>query len=203
MEFYHTPEAHSNFIKKSELPLIKSITSHLSLKKIKKKEFVLKVGEINDSIIYVKTGLLRVYLINEGKEINTWFVNEDELFLSMNSFYRNLPTHENIQALEDCEILTIHKNTYDLLLKENHNLALFAINELYIKLCEYQDQCLALRFMNAEKKYAFLKENRPEIIEKLSQKHIASFLGVETTYLSRIISNYTKTDIQKYSNEYY
>jgi hypothetical protein len=44
--------------------------------------------------------------------------------------------------------------------------------------------------MNAEKKYAFLKENKPEIIEKVSQKHIASFLGIETTYLSKIISNY-------------
>jgi plasmid maintenance system antidote protein VapI len=44
--------------------------------------------------------------------------------------------------------------------------------------------------MTAEKKYEFLKMIRPEIIDRLSQKHIASFLGVETTYLSKIISNH-------------
>ena len=108
----------------------------------------------------------------------------------MNSFYKSIPTQENIQALEDTEIITIDKNKYELLLKENHELCLFVIDELYHKLCDYQDQCISLRLMNAEKKYEFLKENRPEIMEKLSQKHIASFLGVETTYLSKIVSNH-------------
>ncbi len=65
-----------------------------------------------------------------------------------------------------------------------------SINELYIKLCEYQDQCQSLRFMNAEKKYDFLISKMPEIHSRLSQKHIASFLGIETTYLSKIIANY-------------
>ncbi|WP_296686937.1 Crp/Fnr family transcriptional regulator [Flavobacterium sp.] len=176
--------------KKTEHPVIKKIASFLSLKKIKKKEFILQAGEINDNIIYVKSGMLRVYLMYEDKQVNTWFVGEDDFFLSMNSFYYNIPTHEYIEALENSEIITISKSTYEMLLKINHNLSLFAIKELYIKLCEYQDQCLTLRFMNAEKKYAFLKENKPEIIEKVSQKHIASFLGIETTYLSKIISNY-------------
>lgn len=176
--------------KKTEHPVIKKIASFLSLKKIKKKEFILQAGEINDNIIYVKSGMLRVYLMYEDKQVNTWFVGEDDFFLSMNSFYYNIPTHEYIEALENSEIITISKSTYEMLLKINHNLSLFAIKELHIKLCEYQDQCLTLRFMNAEKKYAFLKENKPEIIEKVSQKHIASFLGIETTYLSKIISNY-------------
>ena len=67
---------------------------------------------------------------------------------------------------------------------------MFAINELYIKLCEYSDQCQLLRFMSAEKKYEFLASQKPEILSRLSQKHIASFLGIETTYLSKIISNH-------------
>lgn len=190
MKFHQNPKSGENAVRKSELPVIKEIAPFLNVKKIKKKELIFKAGEINDTITYVNKGLLRVYLINEGKEINTWFINENSFFMSMKSFYYNIPTNEFIEALEDSEIITINKETYEMLLKVNHDLSLFAINELYIKLCEYQDQCLSLRFMNAEKKYAFLKENNPEMIDRLSQKNIASFLGIETTYLSKIIANY-------------
>ncbi len=178
---------------KTDLPIIKQIASFFILKKVKKKEFLLKAGEINEKLFFVKTGLLRVYLDYEGKEINTWFVKEDEFILSVNSFHNNIPSQETIQALEDSEVFSINKNSYNLLLKHNHKLALFAINELYSKLCEYQSQCQSLRFMSAEKKYEYLVKDKREIINRLSQKHIASFLGIETTYLSKIISNH-KTD---------
>ena len=176
--------------KKTELPIMKRFASFLFLKKVKKKDFLLKAGEINDSIFFVKKGLLRVFLEYEGKEINTWFVKEDDFINSINSYHFNTPSQEYIQALEDGEVLSINKNIFTLLIKSDHKLALFTINELYIKLCEYQDQCQSLRFMNAEKKYEFLKLKMPEIHDRLSQKHIASFLGIETTYLSKIIANY-------------
>ena len=117
-------------------------------------------------------------------------MKEDEFISSVNSYYYGMPSKEFIQTIEDCEIITVKKSTYDMVLKHNHKLALFAINELYIKLCEYSDQCQSLRILSAEKKYEFLKTNKPEILERLSQKHIASFLGIETTYLSKIISSY-------------
>ncbi len=190
MEFYKNPESNQNALQKSESPVLQKLATFFFSKKVKKKEFLLKEGEINDTLFYVKKGLLRVYLIHEGKEINTWFVKEDEFISSVKSYYYGIPSQEYIQAIEECEILTVKKNIYDMVLKHNHKLALFVINELYIKLCEYNDQCQSLRFMTAEKKYEFLKTIRPEIIDRLSQKHIASFLGVETTYLSKIISNY-------------
>lgn len=190
MEIFNQFTQEKTHLKKTELQVIQSIYSYLDFKKIKKKELILKSGQVFNKIVYVKKGLLRVYVVKDGKEVNTWFVDEDDLFISMNSFYKSIPTQENIQALEDTEIITIDKNKYELLLKENHELCLFVIDELYQKLCDYQDQCISLRLMNAEKKYEFLKENRPEIMEKLSQKHIASFLGVETTYLSKIVSNH-------------
>lgn len=175
---------------KSDLPILQQIAAFLFSKKIKKKEFLLEAGKINDCIFFVRKGLLRVYLIYEGKEINTWFVKENEFISSVSSYYKAIPSIEYIQAIEDCEILFIKKSTYETLLKYNHKLALFAINELYIKLCEYSDQCQLLRFMSAEKKYEFLASQKPEILSRLSQKHIASFLGIETTYLSKIISNH-------------
>lgn len=174
----------------TDFSFIQKFAQFLFSKKYKKKEFLLKAGEINDRIFYVKKGLLRVYMVHDEKEINTWFVKENEFISSVNSYYNETPSEEYIQALEECEILSVRKSTYTMVLKHNHKLALFAIKQLYIKLCEYSDQCQYLRILSAEKKYAFLKNKNPDILERVSQKHIASFLGIETTYLSKIIASH-------------
>ena len=174
----------------TDFSFIQKFAQFLFSKKYKRKEFLLKVGEVNDRIFHVKKGLLRVFMIHEGKEINTWFVKENEFISSVTSYYNGIPSEEFIQALEDCEIVSFKKSTYEMVLKHNHKLALFAIKQLYIKLCEYSDQCQYLRILYDKKKYEFLKNKKPEVLERLSQKHIASFLGIETTYLSKIIASH-------------
>ncbi len=66
---------------KKERHVVEKLVSLMFVKKFKKKEYLLKEGEICKEIFYVQKGLLRVYIINEGKEINTWFVKEGELQL--------------------------------------------------------------------------------------------------------------------------
>lgn len=179
-----------SFFGNKDVGLLEQLAALLFVKKVKKKSILLEEGKINNSIFYVQKGLLRVYRIHEGKEINTWFVKEGEFINSAPSFYYETPSEEYIEALEDCEILELKKSTYNMMLKNNLKLALFVIDQLYVYLCEYHDQCQSLRFLSAENKYAFLKSKKPEILDRLSQKHIASFLGIETTYLSKIIANY-------------
>jgi CRP-like cAMP-binding protein len=174
------------FFQQKDRPIIEQIVSLLFAKKIKKKNYLLKQGEICKEIFYVKKGLLRVYVINEGKEINTWFVKEGDFITSISSYHHQKPSEHYIDALEDSEIISIKKTTLDFIMKNNHKIALFANNELLDKLCEYQEQASALRFMNAESRYNYLLEKQRDIFDRISQKHLASFLGIETTYLSKI-----------------
>lgn len=177
---------------KKEQHIVEKLVSLLFTKKYKKKEYLLREGEICKEIFYVQKGLLRVYIINDGKEVNTWFVKEGDFITSVSSYHRQKPSEHFIDALEDCEIISIKKPTLDFIMKNNHKAALFATNELFNKLCEYQEQASALRFMNAENRYNYLCEKQPEIFNRISQKHLASFLGVETTYLSKIVRKKTK-----------
>lgn len=86
--------------------------------------------------------------------------------------------------------MSIRKDVAFTVLKNNHKFALFAVDELFNNLCEYSDQCDMLRYMTSEKRYLFLKERKPEILERLSQKHLASYIGVESTYLSKIVNQF-------------
>jgi CRP-like cAMP-binding protein len=188
----------NKFFSKKDLFLVEKLASFLFSKKINKKELLLQEGEINDRMFYVQKGLLRVYFINEdGKEINTWFVKEGEFVYACHSFHYQIPSEEYIEALEDSVIMTIKKETWLMLLRNNHKLALFTVNELMANIAEFATQATVLRLMTGEKKYEYLITHKSDIIDRISQKHLASYLGVETTYLSKIISNYKNNEEAK------
>lgn len=178
------------FFKKKDIPLLEQLATLPFTKKIKKGNHILHAGDVNKHIFYVQSALFRVYLLNDDKEVNTWFVKEGEFITSVKSFHKQEPATEYIQALEDSVVLSIRKDVVDMVLKSNHKFALFAIDELFNNLCEYSDQCDMLRYMTSEKRYLFLKERKPEILERLSQKHLASYIGVDSTYLSKIVNQY-------------
>lgn len=182
------------FFKKKDLPLLEQLATLPFSKKIKKGDHILNAGDINKHIFYVQSGLFRVYLLNDDKEVNTWFVQEGEFITSLKSFHKEIPTNEYIQALEDSVILAIRKDVAFMVLKNNHKFALFAIDELFENLCEYSDQCDMLRYMTSEKRYLFLKEKKPKILNRLSQKHLASYIGVDSTYLSKIVNQFKNID---------
>ncbi|WP_374505206.1 Crp/Fnr family transcriptional regulator [Flavobacterium sp.] len=188
----------NKFFTKKDLFLIEKLASFLFSKKIKKKELLLRAGEVNNKMFYVQKGLLRVYYIREdGKEVNTWFVKEGQFVYACHSFHYQIPSEEYIEAMEDSVIMSIKKDTWLMLLRNNHKLALFTVNELMTNIAEFSAQSEMLRMMNAEEKYAFLKTHKGDILDRISQKHLASYLGTDTTYLSKIISNYKANEESK------
>ncbi len=184
----------NRFFTKKDLFLIEKLAAFLFSKKIQKKELLLREGQVNDRMFYVQKGLLRVYYIHDGKEVNTWFVKEGEFVYACHSFHYEIPSEEYIEAMEDSVIMSIKKETWLMLLRNNHKLALFTVYEMMSNIAEFAAQSNMLRMMTGEEKYAYLKTQKKDIIDRISQKHLASYLGVDTTYLSKIINNYKNTE---------
>jgi CRP-like cAMP-binding protein len=184
----------NRFFTKKDLFLVEKLAAFLFSKKIQKKELLLREGQVNDRMFYVQKGLLRVYYIHDGKEVNTWFVKEGEFVYACHSFHYEIPSEEYIEAMEDSVIMSIKKETWLMLLRNNHKLALFTVYEMMSNIAEFAAQSNMLRMMTGEEKYAYLKTQKKDIIDRISQKHLASYLGVDTTYLSKIINNYKYTE---------
>ena len=184
----------NRFFTKKDLLLVEKLAAFLFSKKIQKKELLLREGQVNDRMFYVQKGLLRVYYIHDGKEVNTWFVKEGEFVYACHSFHYEIPSEEYIEAMEDSVIMSIKKETWLMLLRNNHKLALFTVYEMMSNIAEFAAQSNMLRMMTGEEKYAYLKTQKKDIIDRISQKHLASYLGVDTTYLSKIINNYKNTE---------
>jgi CRP-like cAMP-binding protein len=145
---------------------------------IRKNEHFIKEGIICNNIAFINKGLLRIYYLKEGTEINTCFCRENSITSSFDSFINRTPSKEYIQALENVELITL---SYENLLK------LYELSPDWQRVSRLMtereclrlsDRLTSLSFKTAKEKYLNLLETQPEIIQRVSIQHIASYLGI-------------------------
>jgi CRP-like cAMP-binding protein len=161
---------------------------YFQIEKIAKGEYLVKEGQICNKIAYINEGIFRIYYFKDGTEINTCFCIENSITSSFNSFINQIPSNETIQALENSVVVTISSMNLAKLYREN------AIWQTVSRLLT-EKECLrlsdragSLSFETALEKYKNLLKYQPDIIQRVSIQHIASYLGVSRETLSRIRS---------------
>lgn len=166
------------------------ILSKVSITKIKSKTFYLKAGRIQESLGFVYSGLLRsYYLTDDGKEITTAFLSENNTATDYRSFIQQTPSKFYIKTLEPCILINLSYNS----LQECYSK--FKTFEKYGRLiAEYllnkrQNKIESFLFENAEQRYLnFIKDN-PSLLNRITLTHLSSFLGIERQSLTRIRKN--------------
>ena len=156
--------------------------------KVKKGEFILREGEVCDRLYYIESGLIRIFRTQESKEITTWFSKEGDFISTVNSFHFGVPSLESFEALEDCVIYSINKKAYHFLVEQSSSFALFAMNELFNNLCEYQNQCEFLRTLSAVERVKLIEKKYPFFLTRVKNKDLSTFLNIEATYLSKLLN---------------
>lgn len=162
-------------------------------KTIAKGEFLIKANTVVQHYYLVESGFLRSFVIDlKGNEVTTNFYAKGSMVLEETSFFLKTHTKENVQAVEDTVVWQKDYATF-----QNH----FNLSEKYREwgrahlsknFFVFKQRSLALLTETASKRYSDLLKQNPEIIKKASLKHIASFLGVTDTSLSRIRKEITK-----------
>ncbi|AZI24305.1 Crp/Fnr family transcriptional regulator [Pedobacter sp. G11] len=164
-----------------------AIIANSEVIKVTKKVKLLNAGERSNTIYFILKGAARIfYLDKDGKETNTWFLFENELLISVYSFYTGKPSFEYIETLEDCTLIAVKKDRLDeLYLKYlEFNFSGRKLTEFYHMRNEIQAN--ELRMFSAKERYHKLLERTPQLFQRVSLGHIASYLGVTQETLSRI-----------------
>jgi CRP-like cAMP-binding protein len=162
--------------------------------KLKKGEKLYLAGKVEDKVCYVEKGLLKKYTVDsKGKEYINWLSMEGDFILLPKSFLRGEINEETVEALEDCTIYSMRKGVLFKIMEYNNKICLTMVNELFNYLCVLQNICIFLRSMDATEKYTFLKSFNPKLVKRLNQKQLSNFLGIDTTYLSKILKNLNET----------
>lgn len=166
---------------------VKKILPYLHPLKIKKGQLLIKEGTRNSHMYIILEGLVRSFCTNGDREETLWFATSGDIFCSMRSYFHNNPAVSNIETLSPTKLVYIHHDDLEQLFNESHELAnwgrVLAFEE--IDVLEWSHNQLSVGDAYARYK-AFLKMRPSEIIRQIPQKHIASYLGITPSTLSRI-----------------
>ncbi|TAG23703.1 MAG: Crp/Fnr family transcriptional regulator [Cytophagia bacterium] len=165
---------------KSILPKYKQVT-------FIKNDYLLKEGQVEKKYWFMESGFVRSYIIDtEGNDITFNLYASGDVVIDYPSIFFFAPTRENIQALTDCVCWEI---TFEDFQEMFNSISSFREQQRSLLVGSYfalKQHSISLIADEAKVRYLrFLKE-KPQIIQNVSLKHIATFLGITDTSLSRI-----------------
>ena len=154
---------------------------------IKKGELIINAHSVVNHYYLVESGFLRSFVIDvDGNEVTTNFYTNESMILEETSFFLKTPTKEYIQAIEDTVLWSKDYNTFQEHFNTSEKYREWGRAHLSKNFFEFKQRSLSMITDSAKDRYINLLENHSEIIKKASLKHIASFLGITDTSLSRI-----------------
>lgn len=164
---------------------INQFISLLSNKEVTKKSCLLKEGQICQTLSYVHSGALRAYCLdNEGKESTIMFAIADWWVTDMYCFLNNKPAMMYIEAIEDSCIIQLNKERFDKLFYSVPKFERFFRILMQNAYTREQLRVIESLSLTSEERYDRFLLKYPQIVQQVTQKQIASYLGITPEFLS-------------------
>jgi len=174
------------------LGTIRDIADHFEEREFSKNEFFLKEGKICD-FLYLAKGLMRAYTFDlKGNEVTTNIFTKNRQVYDHASFFLQTASAENIQAVTACLAYSITFEKMNTLFHSIPEFREYGRGMLVKELVSYKKRTLAMINKSAEQRYEELIKDDKEIFQFVHLKHIASYLGVTNSSLSRIRREFSK-----------
>lgn len=163
------------------------LSRYFTHRKINKNEFFCREDQIQKQMGFIIKGLFRYFYIDKnGNEYTKHFAYENDFAVSYSSFIYQIPSMYYIEALEDSEILAINYETYSKNIENNQSWGIIArkFTEKIYYLKEMREKSFLLN--DASERYTQFLDDHPKLKNRVKQKHIASYIGISPTSLSRL-----------------
>lgn len=161
------------------------VKAKIQSQQIPKGTLLLSEGDVCQHLYFVESGFLRFFEWHDGEDITKFFTESPYTFTSQRSFILGEPAKENIQALTDCIIWSLHRSSVEQL-ENNKQWRVFA-EKIKEEVQFFTESIYTnLQRLTAEERYQYMLEKRPRLIQQVPQHYIASFLGIAPQSLSRI-----------------
>lgn len=152
-----------------------------------KNDYLLYEGQTENHYWFVESGFVRSYVTDtEGNDITTHFYAPGDIVIDWTSFFLRNPTRENIQALTDCFCWQLDFDTFQQLFHGIQSFREQGRTTLVNSYFTLKKQSVSMIADPAKERYRRLLQEKPHIIQNISLKHIATYLGITDTSLSRI-----------------
>ncbi|MEQ8551737.1 MAG: Crp/Fnr family transcriptional regulator [Cyclobacteriaceae bacterium] len=166
-----------------------SLLSLSSLTTIKKGADLQPIGHTCKTIYFVKNGLARIYYYKDGNDVTEYFAFDNDIIIRAESLFTGKPSQKAIQAMEDTVFISIPSEQLFGLFERYHDLERLFRKIFEKAYVETLNRMESIQFHSAEERYQDLLNKTPDLLKRISLKHIASYLGITPVSLSRIRAN--------------
>ena len=161
-------------------------SSKLFKEEFPKKHIVLKVGQVENHLLFIENGNIRYYIPKEDRDLTFAFAFENDFTSGYDSFLTRNPSIYNIGALTNITLWRLTFNDLQEIYSQTatgNTIGRYAGEELFLKKSKRE---ISLLNETAEKRYLNLFTEQPHLIKKIPLKYIASYIGIASQSLSRI-----------------
>lgn len=168
------------------------VLQYFKQKDYRKKAVIIETGEIANEVFFVVKGCIRLYCWRDGVELSTYFFTENMFAGTYDSFISRKPTRIAMEALEDTTVLALSyqslENLYEAFPKMNE----FIRKSIEQRFVILHDLFTSYLLNSPEERYVKLLSENPDLLNRIPQHLVASFLGVTPVSLSRIRNRVAK-----------
>lgn len=162
------------------------LNKYLTTKKIPAKTTLLYEGDVADNIYMIEKGLLRLWNNDDGKDITFQFFFENHVVASSESMYTGEPSIFSIESIEDTTVKVLAKKDFEKILNAHDEMREYFTQIMCRRFIDYTHYFLSRIKENPQDRYEELVAKQPEILKRVPQYYIASYLGITPVSLSRI-----------------
>lgn len=160
--------------------------TEFELLSVPSKTLLLEEGKVANKLYFIRKGCLRLFFCDEGKEITFQFFFEGDFVASFDSLYKRTPSLFSLESLEQTELAAIERDDFYRLIERNPPLKKQYEEKLIDRFHTYQQLFLSRIKNTPRERYEELLKKHPDIIQRVAQHYIASYLGITPVSLSRI-----------------
>lgn len=163
------------------------------------KTVLLKEGEISRKLFLIKKGCIRAWFNNNGKDVTFQFFFENNTVASVESFRKRIPSPVTIETIEPTTLWYINKKDIDRIIAEITGIPALRekfIDAIFERTFDYMKHFFSFIKDTPQQRYLNLIKERPQIVKRVPQHYIASYLGISSVHLSRVKNQLTKKSRQ-------
>lgn len=173
-------------------PMSEELTTYLSkvvqFQKVKKKEFLLREGQVSRHIYIIWKGLVRCYYtMEDGREVSARFMLEGDPVAPILSFFQQVESYESLVAFEDCELYALSYEDMEYARRNYLEFNFIAFELIKRNYQQSEERLLIIRCRTAEERYALLRKRWPELLNRVPKRLVASYIDLAPSAMSRKI----------------
>lgn len=163
-----------------------SLADKLIVRHFDKRQLLVQAGEVENYLNFVVKGLSRMYFYKGKTEVITNIAREGELISSSASFLSGHPSNYFVETLEPCTLLSISREKLNKAFEESpsiEKLGRLMTTHFVLQKEEWELECMRL---DTRERFLRFVGNNPELMLRVPQKYLASYLNMKPETFSRL-----------------